>query len=123
MASNGVVGTIKLPPKQGGKSMCARCEAHHKQIKQFQRALTQPLDALSKRRIAAALYYIEAAKPACDNGDVTESKIVDFQLRRIEKALDALSRPELEALVQEIQGEVTQDNVSGTSSGTNALDE
>lgn len=103
--------------------MCARCEAHHKQIKQFQRALTQPLDASSKRRIAAALYDIEAAKPACDDGDVTESKIVDYQLRRIEKALDALSRPELEALVREIESEVTSDHVIGTSSGTNATDE
>jgi hypothetical protein len=103
--------------------MCVRCVSHDQQIKQFQRALAQPLDTLTKQRITAALQDIKASKPTCMDDESTESKIVDFQLRRISAALDALSRPELEALVREIESEVTSDHVIGTSSGTNATDE
>jgi hypothetical protein len=93
--------------------MCVHCVSHVQQIKQFQRALAQPLDALTKQRITAALQDIEAFKPACTDDESSESKIVDFQLRRISAALDALSRPELEALVRDIENEGTKDNVSG----------
>jgi hypothetical protein len=102
--------------------MCALCRSYEQQLKQFQRALTQPLDELSKQRITSALHDIEATKPSCTD-ELAESKIVDFQLRRITTALDALSRADLEGLVREIELEVGQDNNGDTWRDQNASDE
>jgi len=98
--------------------MCDLCISHDIKIKLFQRALTQPLDELSKNRITAALRDIEASRPPCMD---EEPKVIDIQMHRIIKALDALSHPELECLVREIEVEVGQDKV--TSHDPNALDE
>lgn len=82
--------------------MCSLCASYEMKIEQFRRALTQPLDELSKRRISTALVAIRSTKPACMEREfnyAVEPKIVDLQLHRVNAALDALSQPELDNLV------------------------
>lgn len=101
--------------------MCALCDSHEQRIKQFRRALRQPLDSLSRQRIYAGLQDIEATKPKCTLNDLADSKIVDLRLQKVNKALDALSGAEVQSLVQEI--EVNLNQISGAPSDPSVSDE
>ncbi|RYH29146.1 MAG: hypothetical protein EON54_22765 [Alcaligenaceae bacterium] len=84
--------------------MCVLCKRHDQKIGQFGRALAQPLDGLSKARIATALRELQDTPPTCSDVDI--SNVIGLELRRVQAALDAFALPDLRELVKEIEEEM-----------------
>lgn len=94
--------------------MCGLCDRYNLIIAQYRCASTRAVDDLTTNPSLKDIAIFIANPPECLDAvaDGSSQNVVDFRLARINKALCALSAPDLLNLVREIGPGTPEDNAA-----------